>query len=210
MKNKNLFLNLAACLTLAVLVNSAQAVSYDFTSDHITGGGGPPPFGSVTLTQDGTSVDFNVSLVNNNVFVKTGAGDFMYFKFNGTGVALADIVIDNQNFPGFTLSGATGAFSGDGTGAFAFGITSDHGNGGSPPTYTGPILFHVINSTIADFTTPNAGGYVFAADILATATGNTGPVAATTPNTVPDGGSTMMLLGSALGGLGVVRRFVRR
>jgi hypothetical protein len=31
-----------------------------------------------------------------------------------------------------------------------------------------------------------------------------------TPNNVPDGGSTIMLLGAALGGLGAMRRFVRR
>lgn len=122
--------------TIAIAVSSApfaRAISFDFTSDHVTGGAGTPPFGTVTLTQSGGNVDFNVTLAAGYNFVLTGSADFQYFKFNGTGVAVGDIININQNFAGFTLSAATGAFNGDGTGNFTFGITSNHGNGGSPP-----------------------------------------------------------------------------
>jgi hypothetical protein len=197
--------------SIAIAVSSApfaQAISFDFTSDHVTGGAGTPPFGTVTLTQSGANVDFTVTLAAGYKFVKTGSADFQYFKFNGTGVALGDIININQNFAGFTLSRATGAFNGDGTGNFTFGITSNHGNGGSPPQYLGPISFTVANATIADLTVPNNLGNVFVADILAP-NGHTGPVDASTPNSVPDGGATVMLLGAALGALGMARRFLK-
>ena len=118
------------------------------------------------------------------------------FKFNGTGVAVGDIFNINQNFTGFTLSADTGAFNGDGTGNFAFGITSNHGNGGSPPQFAGPISFSVANATIADFTNPNNNNFLFAADLLAP-NGHTGPVGVMPADiinplgTVPDGGMTL-------------------
>ena len=214
MKNSKILL-VVACLALAAPF--AQAITFDLTSDHVTGGAGTPPFGTVTLTQNGANVDFSVALTAGYGFVLTGSADFQYFKFNGIGVVVGDIININQNFAPFTLSGAAsavpGGFSGDGTGDFTFGITSDHGNGGSPPIYAGPLSFTVANATIAELTVPNTLGIVFVADIIAPAVNgvrNTGPVDATTPNTVPDGGATVMLLGTALAGLGAVRRFLKK
>lgn len=45
----------AALLVTGLLVAapSVQAISFDFTQDHCTGGCGTAPFGSVTLTQNG-------------------------------------------------------------------------------------------------------------------------------------------------------------
>ena len=77
-----------------------------------------------------------------------------------------------------------------------------------PPHFAGPISFSVANATIADLTQPNNLGQVFVADILAP-NGSTGPVDASTPNGVPDGGATVMLLGAALGALGMARRFLK-
>jgi hypothetical protein len=212
MKNFKILL-VVACLALAAPF--AQAISFDFTSDHVTGGAGTPPFGTVTLTQNGTGVDFNVTLTAGYGFVLTGSADFQYFKFNAIGITAADITV-TQNFTGFTLSGdasaVPGGFNGDGTGQFTYGITSDHGTGGSPPIYEGPLLFNVANSTIADFLTPNNLGILFVADIIAPAVNgvrNTGPVDVTPPG-VPDSGTTLMLLGTALAGLGAVRRFLKK
>jgi protein with PEP-CTERM/exosortase system signal len=203
--------------TIAIAVCSApfaQAITFDFTSDHMTdpGGAGTPPFGTVTLTQDGTSVDFTVTLFDGSAFIKSGASGGggnggLYFLFNGTGVAVGDITNINQNFAGFTLSASSGTFHADGTGHWSFGITSNAGNGGAF-AYAGPISFTVLNSTIADFTVPNDGGNLFAADILSGQTGNTGLVDVTAPG-VPDGGATVMLLGAALGALGIARRFLK-
>ncbi len=186
---------------LLVAAPSVQAVSYDFTSDHCTGGCGTPPFGAVTLTQNGTTVDVDVDLFGVNQFVKTGAADNQAFKFNATGVVLGDISV-NQNNPGQTLAAQTGAFNGDGTGNFSFGIAcTTCGNGASNPFST-DIIFHVANATIADLTAPNNLGIVFVADIIGS-TGNTGPVDATTSTgvSVPEP-ATLLLIG--LGLLGVV------
>ena len=87
---------------LAVAV-PANAISFNFTSDHCTGTCGTAPFGTVTLTQNGTTVDVDVHLFSPNFFAKTGAADFEAFKFNATGVVLGDINV-NQNAVGQTLA----------------------------------------------------------------------------------------------------------
>src|SRR4051794_10840590 len=94
----------AVALLAAGLLTAASAAPlvFDLTSDHCTGGCGTPPFGSVTLTQNGTTVDVDVDLFGTNQFVKSGVGDFQNFKFNATGVVLGDITVD-QNLPGKTL-----------------------------------------------------------------------------------------------------------
>src|SRR5262245_1502456 len=71
----------------------AQAITFDLTSCHVGGGCGTlTPFGTVTLTQAGANVNFDVLLAGTNRFVQTGAGDQQLFKFNGTGIAVGDIV----------------------------------------------------------------------------------------------------------------------
>jgi hypothetical protein len=157
---------------------TSHAITFDFTVDHCSGGCGTPPFGSVTLTQNGTTVDFDVDLFGTNAFVKTGSGDDQAFKFNATGVVLGDITV-NQNDPGQTLAAQTGSFSGDGTGPFSFGIACTTCGGGASNAFSTDIIFHVANATISDFTAANSSGFTFVADILGS-TGNTGPVASTT------------------------------
>src|SRR5215470_19976534 len=63
----------------------AQADTFTFTSCHITVASPPctaTGFGTVTLTQSGTSVDFAVTLLNGNRFVETGSGAKELFLFN--------------------------------------------------------------------------------------------------------------------------------
>jgi len=198
---------------LLVAVSSARAVTFDFTSDHCTGGCGTPPFGTVTLTQDGTSVDFVVSIAP-NIWAKTGSTDFELFKFNATGILLSDITVD-QTFSGETLeaqqAAVSGGFNGDGTGNFDFGIactTCKNGNTG----ITSDITFTVADATIADFTTGNNLGIIFVADIFSNETGNTGPVDVTGGGTnTPDSGTTAALLGLGMASLAGLRaRFGRK
>jgi len=184
---------------LAVAV-PANAIVFDFTSDHCTGGCGTPPFGTVTLTQNGTAVDTIVHLFDGNLFVQTGAADFQAFKFNATGVVLGDITVDAHT-P--ALVAATGAFNGDGTGNFGFGINCPTCANGGAGAFNNDIVFHVANATIADLTAPNNLGIIFVADMLSGTTGNTGPVDATVPN-VPEPAS-LLLLGSGIAGLGAWR-----
>ena len=195
------------CLA-ATLVLPAAAVPtvYDITVDHSSGGLGTPPYGTVSLNQNGTGVDFIVHLATGYSFCLTGAGDEMDFKFNALGIALSDITI-TQNAP-ITLVAQSGTLNGDGTGSFTYGITGTkavQGNGGSG-AFSSDIKFNVANSVISDFTVANSDNFLFVADLLGP-NGSTGP-AAVVGNTriVPDGGSTMALLGAGLVGLGVVRR----
>jgi hypothetical protein len=198
-------LRLALSVALLLLgAGTAQASTiFDLTSDHCTGGCGTPPFGSVTLDQTGSTVDVTVHLNSPNLFVKTGSVDFMAFKLNATDVVLGDITVD-QTVALQTLVAVTGAFNGNGTGPFSFGIECSTCGGGASDKFSDDIVFHVANATIADLTAQNSLGFVFVADILSDAalggTGNTGPVAA-----VPEPG-TGLLMGMGLVGLASRRR----
>jgi hypothetical protein len=145
------------------------------------------------------------------VFAKTSSADDQAFKFNATGILVTDITVDPHT-P--LLTADAGAFNGDGTGNFGFGIICLLCGPGTSNAFTTDIVFHVANASVADLTTPNNLGNVFVADIGAPCGGasqpacagssgfNTGPADAV----VPDGGSTVTLLGSVLLGLGMLRR----
>src|SRR5262245_9261015 len=167
-------LRLSLVLTGAVLLmgaGTARAVSFDFTSDHCTGGCGTPPFGTITLDQNGANVDVTVHLFSPNFFVNTGAGDFQAFKFNDVDVVLVDITVD-QTVPLETLAAQNPVvpFNGDGTGMFAFGIECTTCANGAGDAFDNDIVFHVASATIADLTGPNDLGNVFVADIFSDGT----------------------------------------
>ena len=134
---------IGALLVTGMLLSapSLHASTFDLTVDHCTGGCGTAPFGTVTVTQAGANVNFVVDLAdgppNTLSWAKTGAVDFQLFKFNGTGVALGDISV-TQTFAGETLAAQTGAFNGDGTGAFIFGIACTTCKNGSRPQWHQP------------------------------------------------------------------------
>src|SRR5262245_6246479 len=78
---------------LGMTTVASQAVTFLLTSDHCTGGCGTPPFGTVDVTQVGANVGVAVTLAAGFQYAQTGAADGQIFKFNGTGVALTDIVV---------------------------------------------------------------------------------------------------------------------
>ena len=143
---------------------------------------------------------------------QTGSADFLFFKFNATGVAVGDITVD-QTIAGRTLVAQTGTFNGDGTGLFSFGIGCTPVDPQTCPngitTSHSDITFHVANALISDFTTPNNLGNLFVADIGNSTNGATGPIDASPssfcPTCTPDQQlfpapepTSLILLGSGL------------
>jgi hypothetical protein len=229
MKRNNITIAATAVVALLFLLTvgapHASADQFTFTSCHITGGCPSTGFGTVTLTQSGTSVIFDVVLSNGNRFVETGAGGNSLFLFND---ALSGSTITNitTTLNGTTVTVIPGGVSGatnqpaimaDGTGTFTaqvFCTVASDCNGGSTPTFN-DLHFTVTNATLAQLETANANGNLFVADILCGSTqtgctaGLTGPVDVSIPPSVPDGGMTLMLLGGALVGLETLRRKLR-
>lgn len=201
------------CLAVMMLAASQVAnasVIYYFTSDHCTGGcipAGTATAGTVTLDQVGGNVTVSVQLtLPGSYFVTTGAGDDMYFKFNGA-PSLASITSISGSTPMSAYQSATPlSFCGDGGGCFTWGIgPTTYLNGNNPD---GNLLsFTVVGSTIAALTQPNNLGQIFVADIFGD--GVTGLVDVSGPPSVPDGGTTISLLGLAMLGLGCARRLKR-
>ena len=198
-------------------LQQAKADTFDFTSDHCSGGCGPQSsFGTVTLTQVNNNVNVVVSLLNGNQFVKTGAGGMMYFLFDAAGITAANItnIVATGN-PGGPTTAFAGPIHANGTGDWMWAIgcqSCPDGSAGGAGAFPGPIMFTVTNTTLAALEVGhlvNGQTELFVADILSGTNGRTGDVDVSggTPG-VPDGGATVMLLGVALGALGMVRRYL--
>lgn len=209
------FAAVVLAMGLLAAARSAQADVFNFTSCHLSGGcDGETTFGTVTLTQDGTSVNFDVFLSDGNRFVETGAGGGEVFLFNDS-LAGSTIINPQTGMPANAVPGGLSGFTNlspvmaDGTGTFTASVectTSSDCNGGSTPTFQ-EITFTVTNATLAQLETTNANGNFFVADILLGATGMTGPVDVSTPP-VPEP-STLPLLGCFLCAVVIVGRKFR-
>ena len=114
---------------LAVAV-PANADTFTFTSCHLSGGcGTATDFGTVTLTQSGTGVLFDVVLNSGNRFVETGAGGGSLFVFNDTvaGSTITGITATLNGAPVSISGGLSGLtnqapFQADGTGNFTASV----------------------------------------------------------------------------------------
>jgi hypothetical protein len=198
------------------------ADTFNLTSCHITGGcGTSTTFGTVTLTQTGNDVLFDVVLNSGNRFVETGAGGGALFIFNDTVTTSVTNISATLNGNVVAISGGLSGltnqapFQADGTGFFTasvFCTTVASCNGGSTPNIN-DLHFTVTSRTVAQLETANADGNIFVADILCGAStcapgGLTGPVDVNTPAVPEPATWGMMLLGFI--GLGFAFRQSRR
>jgi hypothetical protein len=206
----------ASLLILTLGALQASADEFDLTSCHLSGGcGTATQFGTVTLTQVGSDVTFDVVLNSGNLFIETGAGGDSLFIFNDT-VSGSTVTNITATFNGATvtiaggLSGSTNQspFMADGTGFFTASVfcTNPSDCNGASGIPVNDLHFTVTNATLAQLETANAAGNIFVADILCGqtgCTGLTGPVDVHNP--VPEPVS-MLLFGSGLVAIGAKLR----
>jgi hypothetical protein len=219
MKIKTFKRLLGSVCVAALLISATSASAITYTLNQINIGGFTGPFGTA-----------NVSLVNSThatiTFTSNVVGGVMYLFGDGGSVAV------NVNATSWTLSGVAGSNSGTGFSPGPFsngGAGNEDGWGSFNQTinsmggYTRSsdmISFNLTNlsgiwSSASDILAANASGHFIAAHIFPasypadahhdTYTGLTGFA---TDGAVPDGGMTVMLLGSALAGLAILRRLV--
>lgn len=206
MKLRPMFRAAAAAITLAASALPALGVTvYDFNSTQVAGFGAPS-YGTVTLTQNGSDVDVNVTLAAGLNFVTTG-GPHDLFAFNATGVVLGDIT-GLSVFGGGTLQAVVpGADTPFGT--FNFGINCTSCANGGPGQQNDPMTFKVLNALESDFALLSTGGSpnaYFAADLIKTEGGATGAVGAITAAVPEPETYALMLAGIGMMGFMAKRR----
>ncbi|HEU4374231.1 MAG TPA: PEP-CTERM sorting domain-containing protein [Telluria sp.] len=213
---------LAVALMLGTSVLAHASVTYHFTSTDAPAFG-TGDYGTVTLTQVGTALSFQVDLRPDMNFVNTG-GSHSIFSFNSHDVALADV--GNIRFNGFADSNVTvGTPGGNPPFGTTFSLMLDCTGGGckngAPGQHADPLTFTIANAAYGDFGFMAAGtSAYFAADVICTSTscladsrGNTGAIGVVGGGTTTDTGGpdlpeplSVSLFALGLLGLAVARR----
>jgi hypothetical protein len=204
---------LMAAFCAAFTVQQAKAVPDTFNSILNVGndaGLGLGPYGTVNVSLVGQVATITFTANAGFAFVDTDA---------------ADVQLDSANFtadptsvsPNTVAEPFTGFGSGQVDGFGTFNLTVNYKDSSVPLS---TISFTVTNNDLSDLWTGandvlafNGSGFDAAAHIILTDgsgfTGKAGENGTGIP-TVPDSGTTAMLLGGALAGLSVVRRYIKR
>lgn len=209
MKISKLTLAIAGCL-LALAAQTSKAITYSLDLGN-SGLGGNANYGSVTVTLvNSTTADITFSANPGYQFTD---GSSAAVNVNASG--FTESLISDPSFKQFN----TGSIQVDGWGNF--NLTLDQNSSG-PSDRTSTIMFSVTDTSgtwgsATDVLALNNGstGYILAAHIYVNNGGFTGYASSDQNSSgdqlpVPDGGTTIMMLGSALAGLGIVGRRIRK
>ena len=188
-----------ACLGLQQA--KADTIDYTLVTSNSPGTLGAGPFGTV-------HVDLTAGVATITFTAQSG-----YLFVDGGSVAV-NVNASSWTIGNFTSNGEPvsddGSGNEDGFGNFNQKVSmQDSSNGASI------ISFKLTNGSgtwlnAASVLAFNENHWLVAAHIqIQNGTGNTGFAAGPGGGTVPDGGTTVMLLGAALGALGMARRFLR-
>ena len=194
-----------AVLAVAPALNAAS-ITYTLTQDGCSGGCGASPFGTITLTDQGSGSTATVlvteTLAAGERFAGTGAGQALEFNVTGSNITITNITAN------FVVGPAPATASTFGT--FLYSVSCGTCVGGQAGNPAGPLSFTVGSSsggiTISNFIA-NSGGYFFSSDIVG-ASGNpppTGNVAA-----IGNTSSVPEPISSALVGGGLLSLFLLR
>jgi outer membrane protein assembly factor BamA len=200
------------------LQQAKATITYDLTNPNSAISGFPAPYGSVSVTLVGSTATI--------VFTAAAHDGFQYLFGDGSTAAVNVNgaftlgAITGTHLAGFGFHTGEGYSNGgsgqvDGFGSFNLTINSDDGYTRSSNSVTFTLTGSFADE--AHVLIANANGSIVAAHIFVAAfpaDPNAGALAtgfASNGGAVntPDGGTTVMLLGAALGVLGMARRFIR-
>ena len=198
-------------------ISSAHAVTYNLTveSNGYDAGVGPS-FGTVDVTQSGSTLHFDVEVAPSYV-VHTGNDSKPSFAFHlSSNTGTIANINPGGGATGFTAISGNGPFSNGSFGGFNYGLNC--GNQGGGVGCGGSLIFDVLNagSLLAGTNSVSNAIIYFVVDIFSATTGLTGAVAATIgrndqdpPSPVPLP-AAVWLMGTVLLGSAGIRRWRNR
>jgi hypothetical protein len=180
----------------------ADTKDYTLTTSNSPGTLGTGPFGNVNVNlTSSTTATITFTAASGYLFVDGGSAAV---NVNATSWTIGTFFSNGE-----AVSDA-GAGNEDGFGSFNQKVSmQDSSNGASTISF---VLTNTSGGTWASAVNVlafNGNNWLVAAHIqIQNGTGNTGFAAGPSGGTIPDGGTTVMLLGAALGALGMARRYL--